>query len=140
MKNKILIFSATYNEVGNIENFLDSIEELNLALDILIIDDNSPDNTWKKISQLQQLNKEKILGIKLSRNFGHQNSVIAGLNYCKSDFVLIIDADLQDPPEILGEMILKGRSKKTSCPPSKEERQGEHVVSFNIRETLIESW
>ena len=49
MRNKTLIFSATYNEAENIENFLNSIEELNLALDILLIDDNSPDNTWKKI-------------------------------------------------------------------------------------------
>ena len=49
MRNKTLIFSATYNEAKNIENFLNSIEELNLALDILSIDDNSPDNTWKKI-------------------------------------------------------------------------------------------
>ena len=48
-KNKILIFSATYNEAENIENFLNSIEKLNLALDILLIDDNSPDNTWTKL-------------------------------------------------------------------------------------------
>ena len=51
MKNKILIFSATYNEVENIENFLNLIDELNLSLDILLIDDNSPDSTWKKIQE-----------------------------------------------------------------------------------------
>ena len=72
---------------------------------IILIDDGSNDDTWKKINQLKQLNKKEILGIKLSRNFGHQNAVIAGLTYCKSDFVLIIDADLQDPPEILGDMV-----------------------------------
>ena len=59
MKNKILIFSATYNEVENIENFLTSIDELNLELDILLIDDNSPDNTWKKIQEYSA-NKENI--------------------------------------------------------------------------------
>ena len=58
-KNKILIFSATYNEAENIENFLNSIEKLNLALDILLIDDNSPDNTWKKIQEYSK-NKENI--------------------------------------------------------------------------------
>ena len=51
MKNKILIFSATYNEAENIEDFLNLIDELNLTLDILLIDDNSPDNTWKKIQE-----------------------------------------------------------------------------------------
>ena len=59
MRNKTLIFSATYNEAENIENFLNSIEELNLALDILLIDDNSPDNTWKKIQEYSK-NKENI--------------------------------------------------------------------------------
>ncbi len=49
MKKKILIFSATYNEVENIENFLNLIEELNLELDILLIDDNSPDKTTSSI-------------------------------------------------------------------------------------------
>ena len=50
-ENKILIFSATYNEAENIENFLSSIKKLNLALDILLIDDNSPDGTWKIIQE-----------------------------------------------------------------------------------------
>ena len=59
MKNKILIFTATYNEAENIENFLNLIEELNLALDILLIDDNSPDNTWRKIQEYSK-NKENI--------------------------------------------------------------------------------
>ena len=61
-KNKILIFSATYNEAENIENFLNLIDELNLALDILLIDDNSPDNTWKKI---QEYSKNKENAVKL---------------------------------------------------------------------------
>ena len=56
-ENKILIFSATYNEAENIENFLSSIEELNLALDILLIDDNSPDGTWKIIQEYSKSKK-----------------------------------------------------------------------------------
>ena len=59
MENKILIFSATYNEAENIENFLNSINELNLELDVLLIDDNSPDNTKKIISNYIQ-NKKNI--------------------------------------------------------------------------------
>ena len=46
-KNKILIFSATYNEAKNIQDFLKCIDELDLEVDVLIIDDNSPDKTWK---------------------------------------------------------------------------------------------
>ena len=51
MKNKILIFSATFNESENIRDLLNSIDKLNLELDILIIDDNSPDKTSEVIKQ-----------------------------------------------------------------------------------------
>ena len=51
MENKILIFTATYNESENINNFIDLINNLRLDVDILIIDDNSPDNTWKIVKE-----------------------------------------------------------------------------------------
>ena len=47
MGHKVLIFTATYNEAGNIETFLQGIDKLNFEVDVLIIDDNSPDQTWK---------------------------------------------------------------------------------------------
>ena len=55
MKNKILIFSATFNESENIRDLLNSIDKLNLELDILIIDDNSPDKTSEIIKALGEL-------------------------------------------------------------------------------------
>ena len=57
MNNKTLIFSATYNEILNIDNFIKSINELNLPINILLIDDNSPDNTWKKIEEYSKSKK-----------------------------------------------------------------------------------
>ncbi len=106
----ISVVVPCYNEQNNItelyERLIITFKKNKLDIGkIILIDDGSNDDTWKKINQLKQLNKKEILGIKLSRNFGHQNAVIAGLTYCKSDFVLIIDADLQDPPEILGDMV-----------------------------------
>ena len=116
----ISVVVPCYNEHDNItelyERLINTFNKNKLALDkIILIDDGSNDDTWKKISQLQQLNKKEILGIKFSRNFGHQNAVIAGLNYCKSDFVLIIDADLQDPPEILEDMIIEMKKNKANA-------------------------
>ena len=116
----ISVVVPCYNEQDNIaelyKRLINTFNKNKLDLDkIILIDDGSNDDTWKKISQLQQLNKKEILGIKFSRNFGHQNAVIAGLNYCKSDFVLIIDADLQDPPEILGDMILEIKKNKANA-------------------------
>ena len=116
----ISVVVPCYNEHDNItelyERLIKTFNKNKLDLDkIILIDDGSNDNTWNKISQLQQLNKKEILGIKFSRNFGHQNAVIAGLTYCKSDIVLIMDADLQDPPEILGEMILEMKKNKANA-------------------------
>ena len=106
----ISVVVPCYNEHDNItelyERLIKTFNKNKLDLDkIILIDDGSNDDTWKTITKLQHLNKKQILGIKLSKNFGHQNAVISGLNYCKSDFVLIMDADLQDPPEILGKMV-----------------------------------
>ena len=64
--NKILIFTATYNESENITNFLDSIDNLNLKLDVLIIDDNSPDKTSEIIENYSK-NKKNIHLIKRSK-------------------------------------------------------------------------
>ena len=57
MKSKILIFSATYNESKNITLLLNYIEELNLDLDILIVDDNSPDRTWEIVKNYSKSKK-----------------------------------------------------------------------------------
>ncbi len=116
----ISVVVPCYNEEDNIaelyQRLINTFNKNKLDLDkIILIDDGSRDDTWKKITQLQQLNKKEILGIKFSRNFGHQNAVIAGLTYCKSDLVLIIDADLQDPPEILGEMMLEMKKNKANA-------------------------
>ena len=73
MNNKILIFSATYNEILNIDNFIKSINELNLPINILLIDDNSPDNTWKKIQEYSKSKKNIHLIIRKKKG---------GIRYC----------------------------------------------------------
>ena len=108
-KNKILIFSATYNEVGNIENFLNSIEELNLALDILLIDDNSPDNTWRIIQEYSK-NKESIHLIIRNKKEGLDTAHKIAYEYSITnnyDFLITLDADLSHDPQIIPEFINK---------------------------------
>ena len=101
MKNKILIFSATYNEVENIENFLNLIAELNLSLDILLIDDNSPDSTWKKIQEYSK-NRENIHLIIRNKKEGLDTAHKIAYEYSIAnnyDFLITMDADLSQPPE-----------------------------------------
>jgi dolichol-phosphate mannosyltransferase len=72
--------------------------------EILYIDDGSKDKTVPVLRSLQA-NDAHIVLLRLSRNFGHQPAVSAGLDAAHGDCVIIIDADLQDPPELIPEMI-----------------------------------
>lgn len=74
------------------------------SYELLLIDDGSPDGTWKEIQRLASQDPH-VMGIRLSRNFGHQLAVTAGLTKARGERVLIIDSDLQDPPELLPAMM-----------------------------------
>lgn len=75
-----------------------------LGYEIIFVNDGSKDSTWQIISDFVDSNKN-IIGLNLSRNFGHQIAVSAGLSWARGEKILIIDADLQDPPELLPEML-----------------------------------
>jgi dolichol-phosphate mannosyltransferase len=74
--------------------------------ELLLVNDGSKDRTWSKIEALA-LADDRIAAINLARNHGHQLAVTAGLNLARGERILIIDADLQDPPELLAEMLAK---------------------------------
>jgi dolichol-phosphate mannosyltransferase len=72
--------------------------------EIVLVDDGSADATWSMIAELANRDQH-VVGVRLSRNHGHQIALTAGLFVCSGDRVLIIDADLQDPPELLSPMM-----------------------------------
>lgn len=72
--------------------------------EIVLIDDGSGDGTWSAIAA-QCDRDRRVLGVNLSRNHGHQLALSAGLSLCSGQRVLVIDADLQDPPELLPQMM-----------------------------------
>ncbi len=80
------------------------LSTLQLKSEIIFINDGSTDNTESILTGFLKSDKTVKI-ISFSRNFGHQKAVTAGLNNCSSDMALIIDADLQDPPELIPEMI-----------------------------------
>jgi dolichol-phosphate mannosyltransferase len=95
------IIAPVYNEEEVISEFIKQIEknvlEKRKNSELVLVNDGSSDNSEKIIFTAMNLN-EKIKYVKLTRNFGHQNAVMAGLSVVKGDLICIIDADLQDHP------------------------------------------
>ena len=77
---------------------------VNDSYELVLVNDGSFDNTWAMLQQLAH-NDDRIVAVDLSRNHGHQLALSAGLSLARGERVLVIDADLQDPPELLPEMM-----------------------------------
>src|SRR5215510_5817562 len=82
------------------------LEQIHLEYEIIFVDDGSNDDS---INQLQNLSvkDKRVLVVELARNFGHQVAISAGLDFARGEAVAVMDADLQDPPEVLPEFIAK---------------------------------
>ena len=106
--NEEEVLPETVKELGEILNKLIQENLINQDSKILFVDDGSKDNTWKLIKEYEEINKH-VTGIKFSRNYGHQNALIAGMTVAvkKSDMIITIDADLQDDVNAIFEMVRK---------------------------------
>lgn len=104
----ISVVLPAHNEEKNIPVIYDAIKEvfrpLNIHWEIIFVDDGSKDGTAQVVHQLQQKNSAVRL-IRLTRNFGHQAALVAGLNAAHGDAVITMDSDMQHPPSCLPQMI-----------------------------------
>lgn len=95
--------------------------------EIILVNDGSRDATWRAIRDLVNHNP-RVVGVDLSRNHGQQLAVTAGLQLSRGDLVMIIDADLQDPPELLGQMAAKIAEGYDVVYGKRIERRGESML------------
>ena len=107
MKSKTLIFTATYNEIDNVELLIKKIKKLKNKVDILVIDDNSPDGTGTKLLQLKKRNKNLDVIIRKGKQ-GLDTAHKIGFNYSKKKNytnLITLDADLSHDPKEIPKMI-----------------------------------
>ena len=105
------VVAPCYNEEASLPEFVRRTTAACQAVvgedyELILINDGSRDSTWACIRALAS-NNPQVVGLNLSRNHGHQLAVTAGLARAAGERVMIIDADLQDPPELLGELMAR---------------------------------
>ena len=104
---KISIIIPAYNEEESLPILYERMDKLmnamlNYEFEILFVNDGSKDKTIDIIKQMRQKDK-RISYVDFARNFGKEIAMMAGLDYAKGDCVIFMDADLQDPPELIPE-------------------------------------
>jgi len=118
--NEEAVIDAAYKRIKNV------LSGLNIPSRIIFINDGSQDKTREILLSIAA-EDSSVQVINFSRNFGHQKAVTAGIHNCKSDLAIIIDADLQDPPELIPELIaLQEKEQANVIYCVRKSRAGEH--------------
>jgi glycosyltransferase involved in cell wall biosynthesis len=125
---KYSVIAPIYNEIGNLAELYrrvkETLDKTGETWEILMVDDGSTDGTTDEIHKLA-IQDARVKPIIFARNFGHQIAVTAGLDYAQGQAVVIIDADLQDPPEVILDLIAKWKEGYEVVFAQRSEREGE---------------
>ncbi|HQR11686.1 MAG TPA: glycosyltransferase family 2 protein [Casimicrobiaceae bacterium] len=104
----VSVVAPIFNEEANVRHFVDRTDSVLKSLaepyEIVLVDDGSRDQTWQRIVELRNANPS-VCGIRLSRNFGHQAALLAGLSAARGAVVISMDGDLQHPPELIPRLL-----------------------------------
>ncbi len=110
LQKKISIVIPSFNEEGNIKIIVKALNEvmqkLNYSYELIFVDDGSSDKTLSILQEISAIDSN-VFFIELSRNFGHQNALKAGLDLASGDCIITMDGDMQHPPEMIPQLIEK---------------------------------
>ena len=125
------IVAPVYNEAGNLSRFCDDVraalDSTGETWELLLINDGSADGSLEIMEQLAESDR-RFKVINFARNFGHQIAVTAGVDYASGSAVVLIDADLQDPPSVIPELIAKWKEGYDVVYAVRTERKGESFL------------
>ena len=129
MKPRFSVVAPIYNEESLIEEFYRRVhavmESLGEPWELVLVDDGSRDHSPDLLDQFHAQDPEHVVVLHFARNFGHQLAITAGMDYARGDAVIVIDADLQDPPEVIADLIAKWREGYEVVYAVRAEREGE---------------
>jgi glycosyltransferase involved in cell wall biosynthesis len=133
MKITYSIIAPIYNELENIPELYRRVSEVMDSTgepwELILVDDGSRDGSTEAIRRLAQ-EDDCVRPVIFARNFGHQIAITAGWDYSRGDAVVIIDADLQDPPELILEMAKKWKEGYEVVYAVRKEREGESLFKI----------
>jgi dolichol-phosphate mannosyltransferase len=122
------VVAPVYNEDGSLPEFIARtiavMKKTGETWELILVDDGSKDRTSEIIIQ-HALHDKRIRPVLFARNFGHQIAVTAGMDYARGAAVILIDADLQDPPEVIPELIANWRDGYEVVYAQRRQRKGE---------------
>ncbi len=125
----VSVIVPIFNEQENIQELFDQIQEVlsktKKKFEVIFVNDGSTDNSIVLLHELYQKHKGIVKVINFSRNFGHQLALTAGLEHCNGKAAVIIDADLQDPPDVIAEFLKKWEEGHEIVYGVRTQRKGE---------------
>ncbi len=130
---KYSVVAPVYNEIGCVQEFYQqassAMKTLHESWELVLVDDGSVDGSTDAIRKIAKKDA-RVRPVIFARNFGHQIAVTAGLDYARGDAVIIIDADLQDPPTVMLDLIKKWKEGFEVVYAVRRKREGESWVKL----------
>lgn len=135
MKGLLSVVIPSYNEELNISNAIITLEDIlskaNIPFELIFVDDGSVDSTYDIITQHSK-SKKYIKGIRFSRNFGKESAIFAGLSAAAGDCTVVLDCDMQHPPEVVVEMYELWKNNGFLIVEGKKKSRGKENILYKI--------
>jgi polyisoprenyl-phosphate glycosyltransferase len=127
------IVAPVFNEAETLPHFYERVtkvmEDIGEPFEIVLINDGSRDKTYSILQEIHEKDA-RVRVIDFSRNFGHQIAISAGLDYAQGDAVIVLDSDLQDPPEVISELIAHWKDGAEVVYAQRAKRKGETLFKL----------
>jgi polyisoprenyl-phosphate glycosyltransferase len=134
------VVMPVFSEGSQLSSFLtavrSSLSQCNLPYEVVLVDDGSPDDTWRIIT-IEAKSSQEIRALRLSRNFGKESALCAGLEHARGDAVIVMDADGQHPPSLIPGMVRMWQSSGADIVEAVKLRRGRESLSSRVGAQLF---